>query len=73
MQLLNEFGPKKYKPYVQVLEDSLTKLEEKDSLMQQSIEEINKERKFLQVKEILCEIYYSKNSKKIPLIQLMRR
>lgn len=50
MKLLGELGPIKYRPYVQVLEDSLTAAERQDAAMVECIEEINKERKFAQEK-----------------------
>jgi len=49
MELLNEHGPVKYKPYVKVLEDELVMQETENSELAKSIEEINKERKFSQV------------------------
>ena len=49
MELVNEFGADKYKPYVKVLEDELTMHEKDQAQMEKSIEEINKERKYLQV------------------------
>ena len=71
MILLNELGTKKYKPYVQLLEDSLIKLEKSEAVMEQSIEEINKERKYVQV--FLDPFYVSKNSRKAVWILLTRK
>ncbi len=54
MELLQEFGPTKYKPYVQLLEDELVMLEKDHGQMAKTIEEINKERKYAQVRIFCC-------------------